>query len=60
MEMKLPIDITIPQKCTFEEYFNVLQHHLIGEAFWPMTEVFIRTNQIYIRRTAQRRVKIYI
>ena len=47
MKKKLPIDITIPQKCTLEEYFNVLQHHLIGEAFWPMTEVFIRTNQIY-------------
>jgi len=47
MKKKLPIDITIPQKCTLEEYFNVLQHHLIGEAFWPMTEVYIRTNQIY-------------
>ena len=47
MKKKLPIDITIPQKCTLEEYFDVLQHHLIGEAFWPMTEVFIRTNQIY-------------
>ena len=47
MKHKMPIDITIPSKCTLEEYFNVLAHHLIGEAFWPMTEVYVRINQIY-------------
>ena len=44
---KLPIDITIPQKCTMEHYFGLCDHHLVGEAFWPMTEVFVRINQIY-------------
>ena len=47
MKHKMPIDITIPSKCTLEEYFDVLVHHLIGEAFWPMTEVYVRINQIY-------------
>ena len=47
MKKKLPIDITIPQKCTMEHYFGLCDHHLVGEAFWPMTEVFVRINQIY-------------